>query len=181
MSNLRRMFSSRAVLAAAALSLLIVSSPKIGTQSAHAAAEAASKRPPPPPTCSKDLKRRNAEDTIRQHLALLQAGNLDAAMCDYADDAVVILPNQIVTGLDNIRAGLAGVGALLGGTIPQVQTLTTANSVVMITFTAFGTPCTIPDGSDTYIVDKGHIVTQTVHDTFHNAPGATCPLAAPGS
>jgi hypothetical protein len=176
MPNLRCLFSGRAALAAATLSILVVSSPTIQTAPAQAA-----NRPPPPPTCSKDLKHRNAEDTILQHLALLQAGNLDAAMCDYADDAVVILPNQIVTGLDNIRAGLSGVGALLGGTIPQVQTLTTANSVVMITFTAFGTPCTIPDGSDTYIVEKGHIVTQTVHDTFHNAPGATCPIAAPGS
>jgi len=42
----------------------------------------------------------------------------------------------------------------------------------MITFTAFGTPRSNPDGSDTYIVDKGHIVTQTVHDTSRAAPEA---------
>jgi hypothetical protein len=133
------------------------------------------------PGCSNDLKHRTAEQTIREHIALLQAGKLDEAMCDYDENAVVVLPNQIVSGLDAIRGGLSGIGALLGGAIPQVQTLTATPSVVLLTFTAFGTPCTIPDGSDTYVVEKGHIVTQTVHDTFHSAPGAVCPVAAPGT
>ena len=105
---------------------------------------------------------------------------VDQAMCDYAEDALVVLPNQIVSGLDNIRGGLSGVGALLGGAVPQIQTLTATSDVVLITFTAFGTP--VPsDGSDTYIVEKGHIVTQTVHDTFKSTPGFTCPVAAPGT
>jgi hypothetical protein len=133
------------------------------------------------PGCSNDLKHRTAEQTIREHIALLQAGKLDEAMCDYDENAVVVLPNQIVSGLDDIRGGLSGIGALLGGAVPQVQTLTATPSVVLLTFTAFGTPCTIPDGSDTYVVEKGHIVTQTVHDTFHSAPGAVCPVAAPGA
>jgi hypothetical protein len=132
-----------------------------------------------PAFCSSHLKQRTAEETIREHLALMEQGKLDQAMCDYADNAAVVLPGQIITGLANIRAGLANVGTLLGGSLPVVQTLTATSSVVMITFTASGTPCTIPDGSDTYIVDKGHIVTQIVHDTFHSAPNAVCPVAAP--
>jgi len=130
--------------------------------------------------CSKDLKHRTAEQAIREHLALLQAGNLEQAMCDYDEDAVVILPTQLVIGLDNIQAGLSGVGGLLGGAVPQIQTLIATDDVVMITFTAFGTPCTLPDGSDTYIVRKGLFVEQTVHDTFHSAPGQSCPAAPPG-
>jgi hypothetical protein len=172
MSSIRRLFSIRTIVIAT--SLLVVGGTQLTPQEAFAGNRKHG-------GCSKDLKRRSAEDTIRQHLALLQAGDLDAAMCDYDDEAEVVLPGQVVTGLDNIRAGLSGVGALLGGAIPEIQTLTPTSSVVMITFTAFGTPCTIPDGSDTYIVEKGHIVTQTVHDTFHSAPGATCPAAAPGS
>jgi len=131
--------------------------------------------------CSPGLKDRSAEQTIREHIAFIQAGDLDAAMCDYADEAAVVLPNQVITGLDNIRGGLAGFGALLGGAIPQVQTLTATPNVVLLTFTALGVPCMIPDGSDTYIVEKGHIVTQTVHDTFQSAPGSTCPVAPPGT
>ncbi len=131
--------------------------------------------------CSKDLKHRTAEQAIREHLALLQAGNLEQAMCDYDEEATVILPTQLITGLDNIQAGLSGVGALLGSAVPQIQTLIATEDAVMITFTAFGTPCTLPDGSDTYIVRKGLIVEQTVHDTFHSAAGQTCPAAPPGT
>jgi hypothetical protein len=133
------------------------------------------------PGCSKDLKHRTAEQAIREHLALLQAGNLEQAMCDYDENALVILPTQLVTGLDKIQAGLSGVGSLLGGAVPQIQTLIATDDAVMITFTAFGTPCTLPDGSDTYIVRKGLIVEQSVHDTFHSAPGQTCPAAPPGT
>jgi hypothetical protein len=156
------------------------------------AAQTAEAAKPPPPLCSKDLKHRTAQETIEQHLAALQAGNFDLAMCDFADDAVVLLapldgpggviPPQITTGLDNIKAGLQGVIGLLGGPdVPHVQTLIATDTVVQITFTAFGVPCSIPDGSDTYIVEKGKITTQTVHDTFHNTPGFTCPVAAPSS
>jgi hypothetical protein len=133
------------------------------------------------PGCPKHLKHRSAEETIRQHLALLQAGDVEQAMCDYADDAVVVLPGQTISGLDYIRSGLTGVVGLLGGAVPQIQTLTATNSLVMITFTALGSPCSIPDGSDTYVVHDGQITAQTVHDTFHSAPGQTCPVAAPGN
>jgi hypothetical protein len=131
--------------------------------------------------CSHELKHRTAEQTVRDHVAAIQAGNIDQAMCDFAEDAAIILPGQVVTGLDNSRGGLSGISALLGGAVPQISTLTATSSVVLLTFTAFGTPCIIPDGSDTYVVDKGKIVTQTVHDTFFSAPGHVCPAAAPGS
>jgi hypothetical protein len=149
-------------------------------------------------TCSKDLKHRTAAEAIRQHLAALQAGDLDTAMCDFDEDAVVLLapldgpspggPDaQVVTGLDNIRSGLAGVVSLLGGfNVPQIQTFLSTASTVQITFTAVpnppnGAPCIVPDGSDTYVVEKGLIVVQTVHDTFKSAPGQSCPVSAPGS
>jgi len=172
MRPIRRPFSARVFVAAGALGLAFLGGVREVPRAAHADNR---------PGCSKDLKHRSPEETIREHLALLQTGKLDEAMCDYAEDAVVVLPNTPISGLDNIRAGLTNIGALLGPTVPTVTTLTPSGSVVLITFFAFGTPCTIPDGSDTYVVEKGHIVTQTVHDTFHSAPNAVCPLATPGS
>ncbi len=130
--------------------------------------------------CPRWLKHRSPEQTVLDHVASIQEGRIDEAMCDFAPNAAVILPGQVITGLDNIRAGLEGFGALLGGAVPEIHTLTTHESTVLLTFSAFGTPCTIPDGSDTYIVREGHIVAQTVHDTLYSAPGAVCPLAAPG-
>ena len=66
-------------------------------------------------------------------------------------------------------------------TVPTLTSFTSTDRLVLITFTALGTPCQIPDGSDTYVVEKGLIVAQTVHDRFTSAPGQTCPLAPPGS
>ena len=164
-----RAFSARSVFTLAASTLLVLGGTTLATTPAYAKK--------PQTACSDDLKHRTPEEAIHEHLALLQAGMLDQAMCDYAEDAEVVLPGQVVTGLANIRAGLEQIGGFLGGTIPTITTFTPTDRLVMITFHALGTPCQIPDGSDTYVVEKGHIVTQTVHDTFTSAPGQTCPLA----
>ena len=170
-----RAFSARSVFTLAASTFLVLGGTTLTTSPAFA------KKSSTPPLCSNDLKHRTPEETITEHLFLLQNGNLDQAMCDYADDATVVLPGQVVTGLTNIRAGLEQIGSLLGGTVPTVLSFTPTDRLVLITIQALGTPCQIPDGSDTYVVEKGHIVTQTVHDTFTSAPGSSCPLAAPGS
>jgi hypothetical protein len=187
MSNLRRLSLKRVALTVALSSLLVG-----GGSGLASATDVTAANKKPPPVCPKNavLKQRSAEETIRQHLAALKAGNFDLAICDFADDAVVIvapldgpedgIPPQVTTGLDNIKMGLEGVIGLLGGPdVPVVNTLTATDSVVQITFTGVGAPCSIPDGSDTYIVEKGKITTQTVHDTFVSSPGQTCPVAAP--
>lgn len=133
-----------------------------------------------PRRCPIELMHRTPEETVLDHVAAIQEGDLDAAMCDFAPNASVILPGQVATGLDDIRAGLEGMGGLLGGAVPEVDTLTSHGATVLLTFSAFGTPCEVPDGADTYVVLHGKIVAQTVHDTLHSAPGATCPLAPPG-
>lgn len=46
-------------------------------------------------------------------------------MCDYAPDAVVVLPGQVAEGHEAIRAGLEGIGSLLSGVVPMVTSLTT--------------------------------------------------------
>jgi ketosteroid isomerase-like protein len=130
--------------------------------------------------CVHHQPHRTAQQTIEQHLALMQSGKMEEAFCDYAEDAVVIMPGQTIRGRDEISKGLLAVTGLLGSALPNVHSVTATGSVVMITFSADGFPCTIPDGSDTYIVEHGQIVAQTVHDTFYSAEGATCPAAAPG-
>jgi hypothetical protein len=117
-------------------------------------------------SCPGDLKHRTPAETIEEHVALLQAGDLDQAMCDYAEDAVVILPGQIARGVDQIRTGLEGFAGLFGGAVPVVDTLTTDGPVVLLTFSVTGPQLSIPNGSDTYIVEKGLIRYQTVHDVI---------------
>jgi hypothetical protein len=171
--KLNRIFSARAVLTMTASALFVLGGTSLGTPSAHAKKS--------DPLCSPELKHRTPEEAIREHIALLQAGMIDQAMCDYAQDATVVLPGQVVTGVVDIRAGLDQIGALLGGVGPTLTSFTATDRLVLITFDALGSPCQIVNGSDTYVVEKGLIVTQTVHDTFTSAPGQSCPLAAPGS
>lgn len=116
--------------------------------------------------CSPELKHRTPQEVIEEHVALIQAGNLDQAMCDYAEDAVVMLPGQVIRGVTNIRPGLEAFGSLFGGATPTNVTFTTDGPVVMITFSVFGPQLSIPNGSDTYIVEKGLIKYQTVHDVI---------------
>jgi hypothetical protein len=172
----RAAFSTRAVLTLAASVFVVLGGSTVATSAPSAESALAKKKNPPP--CSPDLKHRTPEEAIEEHIALLQAGNIDQAMCDYADDAEVVLPGQVITGLANIRAGLEQITGLLG-VVPTVTSFTPTNRLVMITFHALGSPCQIPDGSDTYVVEKGKIVSQTVHDRFVSAPGQTCPLVPP--
>lgn len=120
----------------------------------------------PQSACSPDLKHRTPEEAIQEHVALLAAGDIEQALCGYARDATVILPGQIARGRDEIRAGLSGFAALFGGAPPILETLTTSGPVVLITFSVTGPELSIPNGSDTYIVEKGLIRYQTVHDVI---------------
>ena len=170
--KLNRIFSARAMLAMTASALFVLGGTSLGTPPAHAKKQAS--------LCSGDLKHRTPEEAIQEHIALLQAGMIDQAMCDFTEDATIVLPGQVITGLANIRAGLEQIGGLVG-VPPTVTSFTATDRLVLITFDALGSPCQILNGSDTYVVEKGLIVAQTVHDTFTSAPGQTCPLAAPGS
>jgi SnoaL-like protein len=116
--------------------------------------------------CPAGLRQRTPLEAIEEHLALLRARDLEGALCDYAPDAVVILPGQVASGLDEIRTGLSGFAQLFGDAVPEIDSLTSVNSVVLLTFHVVGPELSIPAGSDTYIVKKGLIQYQTVHDVI---------------
>jgi len=133
---------------------------------AFAVAVSPSAQARPKSACPHDLKHRTPEGAIQEHVALLQAGDVEQALCGYARDAVVILPGQIARGRNEIRLGLEGFAALFGGAPPIVDTLTSSGPVVLLTFSVTGPELSIPNGSDTYIVEKGLIRYQTVHDVI---------------
>jgi hypothetical protein len=119
-----------------------------------------------PMRCPVDLHLRTPEETIEEHIALIQAGEMERAMCNFAQDAVVMLPGQIVRGKTEIQAGLEAFAGLFGDAVPVVETLTTEGPVVLLTFHVFGPELSIPNGSDTYFVRHGKIQYQTVHDVI---------------
>lgn len=114
--------------------------------------------------CPSGLSDRTPTEAIEEHLALLQGGELERALCDYASDAVVMLPGQISSGIDAIRIGLSGFAQLFGDAVPEIDSLTSVDSIVLLTFHVVGPDLSIPNGSDTYVVEQGLIRYQTVHD-----------------
>jgi hypothetical protein len=120
--------------------------------------------------CAENLSNRTPTQVIEQHVALLAAGNIEQAVCDYTEDAVVILPGQVFTGITEVRAGLEFFAQLFGGAPPVIQTLTAHDNVVLLTFDVIGPQLSIINGGDTYIIKNGKIRYQTVHDEIVPTP-----------
>ena len=117
---------------------------------------------------------RTPEQVFAARIAAVEAGDIDAVMCTYAVDAVVVFPGAPMTGLANIRAAFEQMFMMMGGESPTVTTMTTVGEVVMTTFFYDGPIFSIPDGSDTYVIRHGYIKYQTVHNSlvFNQPPAA---------
>ncbi|HCF58783.1 MAG TPA: hypothetical protein DFS52_12440 [Myxococcales bacterium] len=91
-----------------------------------------------------------------------QALDLDAMMCTYAPDAVVMMSGQIMRGRAEIRAGLEMMLSFFPAA-PTITSVTEAKGVLHVFFHAEGALLSIPDGCDTFVVKHGLIHVQTVH------------------
>ena len=105
----------------------------------------------------------------RRFQALL-AGDIRTLSCLYAPDATVMLPGTIVRGRSNLVPAFLQFGAIFGGAVPQLTSVTADHFVVMANFSLVGETLSIPDGSDTYVIVGGRIVYQTVHSTIVPTP-----------
>jgi hypothetical protein len=122
-----------------------------------------------PSHCPSNLHQRSPEQVLDDHRAALAAGDFDAAICNYATDAIVIGDGGIDTGHEQIRSSLEFFNRVFEGTQPQViqqivvDVLTNQTSMVRLLFT-IDHPCiSVPDGIDTYIIRRGLIHGQTSH------------------
>jgi hypothetical protein len=134
--------------------------------------------------CPSGLEKRTPAQVWADRIEAMKVGDLDRVMCDYAKDAVVLTPGGIARGKDQIRFGLQMMFQLLGGVLPTVTTLQTADDVVFVTFTVDTPIVSIVDGADTYVIKHGLIVSHTAHDPLifkgpPPAPAAASAEAAP--
>jgi ketosteroid isomerase-like protein len=119
--------------------------------------------------CPNDLHKRTAAEVLEDHRAALAAGDLDAAMCDYAEDAVVIHDGGIDHGAAEIEATLQILAAMFGGAVPRVDqevsvsVLGPHTEMARVLFTVETACVLVPDGTDTYVVRRGKIEAQTAH------------------
>ena len=94
---------------------------------------------------------------LDHHTEMLDAGDVDGLMEDYAEDAVFISNlGGVVSGLDAIRGIFAATSGGIAGLEPGVEYVD--GDVAYITWTADG----IPFGTDTFVIREGKIAVQTV-------------------
>ena len=75
--------------------------------------------------CPKQLQHRSPEQVLEAHLAALRSGNAALIACDYAKDAVLMLPGSVAQGPEQIQAAFAGFLQAAGALNNLVITSTT--------------------------------------------------------
>lgn len=102
---------------------------------------------------------------VERHWNALVAGDVDALMADYADDAVLI------TGVTGVSKGPVAIRGLLeafvAGIIPPATTrfvldkLDVSGELAFLVWSAESGTHRIPHSGDTFVVRDGRIVAQT--------------------
>jgi len=98
-----------------------------------------------------------ALDVFERHVAAFTSGNLDSVLNDFAEDAVVITPDGVFEGPEQIRALYGGLleafGTIDHGDSPglTVDVLHVRNDMIFITWHAESRHHVFPFGTDTFI------------------------------
>ena len=87
--------------------------------------------------CPKHLNHRSTAEVVQSHLTAFLLGDAATLACDYAEDAVLILPGFVPTGIVQGRANIAAVYAtfftLRGGNVNETTTsLTISDDIALL-------------------------------------------------
>lgn len=115
-----------------------------------------------PDTCPKQLQHRSPDQVLEAHFAAFRSGNAALIACDYAKDAVFILPGSVAQGPEQIQSVFAGFFQAAGPLNSLTITSTTAQGgAILTTYKIDSQHIVVTDGVDTFVIDKGRIVVQT--------------------
>jgi len=114
-----------------------------------------------PDACPKQLQHRSPEQVLEAHLAAFRSGNAALMACDYAKDAVLMLPGSVAQGPDQIQAAFAGFFQAAGPLNSLTITSTTVQGgAILMTYKIDSEHILVSDGVDTFVIVKGLIVLQ---------------------
>jgi ketosteroid isomerase-like protein len=115
-----------------------------------------------PQTCPMQLQQRSPEQVLEAHLAAFRSGNAVMIACDFAKDAVLILPGSVAQGQDQIQATFAGFFQAAGAiNSVTVTSTTTQGGSILMTYKVDSEHIVVSDGVDTFVIEKGRIVLET--------------------
>jgi hypothetical protein len=111
---------------------------------------------------------RTPEEIWQHHLDALNAGDLDGIVADYADDAVLITPDNIWRGKDGIRTAYAQSGEQFRNVAFDRPTQIFVGNVLFVEFTGSSAETAVLAGAETFVFRDGLIQAQTLRYTLQH-------------
>jgi ketosteroid isomerase-like protein len=108
---------------------------------------------------------RTPQQIFQAHVTAIGAGDVDAIAADYAEDAVVITPDQVARGRDGVRQLFTALLGDLPDAEWSVPTQVYEGNVLFIEWTAVAEKARA-EGVDTFIFGDDAIRVQTVRLTL---------------
>ncbi len=109
---------------------------------------------------------RTPEEVFAHHAQSLGAGDLDAIVADYADDAFLITPAAVMRGRDGVRAVFTQLLSDVPDAAWDLKTQIYEDDVLFLEWAADAAATRVEDGIDTFVFRDGLIRVQTVRYTL---------------
>jgi ketosteroid isomerase-like protein len=106
----------------------------------------------------------STEDVLNHHLQSFGSGDVDETMKDYTDDSVLITPDGVLRGLDELRAAFETFygGLFRPGTYEfEMDRIEVEGEVAFIVWHSSNEGAEVPLGTDTFLIRDGKIAVQT--------------------
>ena len=103
---------------------------------------------------------RSTKQVFDDHMAALEGGDISKIMADYADDAILILPDGAVVGKPAIQAGFENMIRQSPNIKFTSQDIVEGDTLLTI-WSAECDTATFPQGVDTFVIRGGKIQRQT--------------------
>lgn len=112
---------------------------------------------------------RTPQEVFAHHGEALVAGDLDAIVSDYSDDAIFITPAGILRGKDGVRKGFEKLLSDLPSADWEISTTLFEDDAMLLEWKARCSTTKAEDGIDTFMFRDGLIRVQTVRYTLTSA------------
>ncbi|NUZ06258.1 nuclear transport factor 2 family protein [Piscinibacter koreensis] len=107
---------------------------------------------------------RTPQQVMDAHFAAVRSGELARITADYAPDAVLMLAGSVAAGREQIGSAFSGLLQSAGAIASlAITSLTVHGGYVLLTYTVDSEHMLIPDGVDTFVIERGRIKLQTAH------------------
>jgi len=115
----------------------------------------------------KGLQARTCREVLDDHLACRESGDLESdPQRNYADDVVVLTPTGCRRGHDGIRRSAELLYQAVHHTDGyEYSAIVTDDRVALLEWSCIGKEMRIADGVDSFLIEEGRILVQTIRYT----------------